>query len=179
MPRPDDRELVQRCRDGDDDAWGQLVERYENLVYSAALRTGLPREDCDDAYQRTWLELHRSLHRLQDAKALPRWLAVTARRQALKIALKQQRSVGEPGEDLLDPGPRADERLQELEARQALHDALPRLGRRCRELLQMLFLEEPRPAYKEIGRRLDLAVGSIGSARSRCLQSLRGILEGE
>ena len=33
---PDDR-LVQRCLKGDEDAWGVLIDRYKNLIYSIPL----------------------------------------------------------------------------------------------------------------------------------------------
>jgi DNA-directed RNA polymerase specialized sigma24 family protein len=49
-------------------------------------------------------------------------------------------------------------------------DALPA---RCRELVRMLFFEEPAREYREIAKSLGIAVGSIGFIRQRCLEKLR------
>jgi DNA-directed RNA polymerase specialized sigma24 family protein len=37
----------------------------------------------------------------------------------------------------------------------------------------MLFYEKPAVAYEEVARRLNLATGSIGFVRMRCLKQLR------
>ena len=34
----DDRELIERCRTGDDAAFGELVDRYKDLVYGLIYR---------------------------------------------------------------------------------------------------------------------------------------------
>ena len=173
----DDVSLIARCLRRDEEAWQTLTDRYQNLVYSTALDTGLDRESCADVYQQVWLELYRSLHRLQDPRALPRWLIVTTRRLSYRLASAQNRMVGEVERDLVDPTPRADESITALEGRQRLADALPRLERRCRELFEMLFLGEKKVAYRTIASRLGIAVGSIGSLRARCLDQLRMLVE--
>jgi DNA-directed RNA polymerase specialized sigma24 family protein len=47
----------------------------------------------------------------------------------------------------------------------------------CKELLTLLFYEEPRPAYSEIAQNLALPEGSIGPTRSRCLGKMMKALE--
>lgn len=173
----DDAALIAACRDRDEDAWRTLTARYENLVYSTALNTGLDRESCGDVHQQVWLELYRSLHRIEEPRALPRWLIVTTRRLCYRQAAKHRRLVDEVEVDLVDPTPRADDTILALERRQRLSEALPRLGRRCRELLDLLFLREPKVPYRQVARRIGVAVGSIGSLRARCLEQLRLLME--
>jgi DNA-directed RNA polymerase specialized sigma24 family protein len=44
-------------------------------------------------------------------------------------------------------------------------------------LVELLFFETPSRAYTEVAAELDLAVGSIGFTRQKCLERLRGQLE--
>ena len=44
---------------------------------------------------------------------------------------------------------------------------------RCRQLIHMLFFEEPARPYQEVAEALGIATGSIGFIRQRCLDRLR------
>ena len=169
--------LLAECQHGSEAAWERLVARYENLVFSTALQTGLDQDSAVDVFQQVWIELHRSLLRIRDPQALPRWLIVTTRRIAYRHAVVAGRWVSDVREDLADPTPAADEAALELERRQELEEGLGELGGRCEELLRMLFYTGRKVSYREIGRRLDLDEDSVGSLRTRCLGRLRKILE--
>jgi RNA polymerase sigma factor (sigma-70 family) len=169
--------LLAACQSGSDAAWERLVARYENLVFSTALQAGLDRDAAVDVFQQVWIELHRSLLRIRDARALPRWLIVTTRRIAYRHAVVTGRWVTDVREDMADPTPTADVAVVELERRQQLEEGLHALGGRCEELLRLLYYTRRKVSYREIGRRLDLAEDSIGSLRTRCLARLRRILE--
>jgi DNA-directed RNA polymerase specialized sigma24 family protein len=54
---------------------------------------------------------------------------------------------------------------------------MDRLSPRCREMIRMLFFEQPPLRYTEAARRLNLAPGSIGFIRGRCLKRLKKFLE--
>lgn len=71
---PSERDLVQGCLNGCEDAWTTLVERYKNLVFSIPLKCGLPREDAADIFQAVFLELVQQLPKLRESKALQKWL---------------------------------------------------------------------------------------------------------
>ncbi len=176
-PSIDDGHLLARCAERDEEAWRLLVERYENLVFSTALSVGLDREAAADVYQQVWFELHRSLRRIRDAQALPRWLMVTTRRIAYRQAVVAGRWVEELRDDLLDPRPSPDSRVEAMEQRFVLETGLQKLGGRCEQLLRLLFLSERKWSYKQIARKVGIAVGTIGSTRARCLLRLRQILE--
>ncbi len=54
--------------------------------------------------------------------------------------------------------------------------AVAELPPRCQELIRLLFYTQPPLPYREVAKRLDLAVGSIGFIRGRCLKKLHKIL---
>jgi DNA-directed RNA polymerase specialized sigma24 family protein len=58
-----------------------------------------------------------------------------------------------------------------------LRDAMDELPDRCRSLLELLFFSDEKRSYVELGGLLGWSKESIGSARLRCLNRLRKILE--
>lgn len=170
-------ELVRRACAGDHAAWNAIVERYATLVWSICRRYGLDRADTDDVAQGVWLRLLESLPGLRVAEALPGWIATTTRRECLRVlGGRSGRAVHDGAVDLEamvdDRAADADQALLAAERREALRVAFADLGERCRRLLGLL-LQDPPPAYTEVGATLGMPVGSIGPVRARCLETLR------
>ena len=153
------------------------MTRYRALVYSTALRTGVDAETAGDVFQQVWLELHRSLDRVRDAQALPRWLVVTTRRVAYKLATKHDAPIEGALDELVDPEALPEDELESLQELQTLREHIAAMGGTCARLLPLLFLDEDEPDYKSIAERAGIAVGSIGPLRARCLDRLRRRLE--
>jgi RNA polymerase sigma factor (sigma-70 family) len=169
-------DLVARAKDGDQQAWDTLVDRYAPLVWSICRRYRLSRADADDVGQDVWLQLVAHLDAIRDPAALPGWLATTTARQSARAARAAQRlSAGpapEPG-DLPDPAPgTAEHNLLQAERHAALRQALADLPPPCQRLLALL-LEDPPPSYATISTHLGIPAGSIGPTRARCLHKLR------
>jgi RNA polymerase sigma factor (sigma-70 family) len=171
-----DSELVRRCLEDDQDAWEALIQRHQGLVYSTALEVGLSPDDAGDVFQDVWIELNRSLRRLRNPGALPRWLIVATRRLSWKVAIRNRRIIPQIPPDLVDPWALPDEAMEFVESRNRIDIALRELGDPCGRLLRLLFLESPRPTHRTIAQRTGLAMGSIGPTRNRCLDKLRRIL---
>ncbi|RYG32546.1 sigma-70 family RNA polymerase sigma factor [bacterium] len=164
----------------DSDAWAAVVDRYQALVYSVARRHGLSTEDAGDAFAGTFRALLNSVDRLESVEALPRWLAVTAARESLRIKRISSRYVQTEDERTLDQIVDDEERdalasATEAERSLALREGVARLADRCRDLLTALYLEDD-PAYGEISERLGIPIGAIGPTRGRCLEKLKKIL---
>lgn len=174
--------LLNRCRQSDSEAWNRLVESTQALVYSIPKRYGLGADDSADVFQTTFQALYKNLDRVQSGQALPKWLAVTASRECLRIKRIQSRTVG--AEDLglsLDEIVASEEDTAESDAVAAesaddVRRAVGSLQERCRALLTALYLTEETP-YAEIAERLGMPIGAIGPTRARCLDKLRKILE--
>ncbi len=177
----DDSDLIRRCLSGDAAAWHILVDRYSALVYSVAVRRGLPPDACDDIYQGTMLLLLKNLAAVRDHRSLAKWLIVTARRECARAVAARQRENMAMG--ALPAPSRADENdpplaeLERLEWNRRVWAALDRLSPRCRELLTALFAGGDRPDYQSIATRIGIPVGSIGPTRARCLGQLLELLE--
>jgi RNA polymerase sigma factor (sigma-70 family) len=176
-----DRDLVRGCLQNKEEDWNLLVDKYKNLIYSIPLRYGFSREEAADIFQAVCLDLIQELPKLRDAKALPKWLMqVTAhkcfhrKRQSDRVILQedQQTTVVEPSVPA-----EGEINLREFEEEQMLREALSGLSPRCRELIHMLFYEEPKRPYLQVAANLGLATGSIGLLRQKCLECLKKRLE--
>ncbi len=172
----DDADLIIACLDGDQDAWTELVQRYSRLVWSIALKSGLPEETAADVVQNVFTIVLRRLESLRETKRFSAWLITTTHRESWRVAKLVREQVSDNEIDPVDPAPSLDEVVVSWEHASIVHQALGRLGERCQQLLTMLFLHDPRPAYDTIATELGISIGSIGPIRGRCLKQLKGHL---
>lgn len=174
--------LLKRCVNRDQEAWSRLVDQFQNLVYSIPRRYGLNEDDASDVFQTTFQALLRHLDRIEDARTLPKWLAVTAARESLRVKRIASRAVSAEDRGLdLDALVERDELAADENAVQAERAEIVRrltneLQERCRDLLTLLYLHDD-PSYQEISEKLGIPIGAIGPTRARCLDKLRKKLE--
>jgi RNA polymerase sigma factor (sigma-70 family) len=168
---PSDVDLLNACREGDEDAWGLLVERYERLVFSVALRNGVTREEAADITQTTFMALLESIGTLREGERVASWLMSVARRLAWRQRRRSDREYLGVEEASWPEDPIADwERVA------VIHEGLQRLPPACRDLLLALYFDSAPQSYALIAERLGRAIGGIGPMRARCLQCLRALL---
>jgi RNA polymerase sigma factor (sigma-70 family) len=175
-PKPSDVELVKRCLDGEEDAWGALIDKYKALIYSVPIKYGLQPQEAADVFQGTCIELLTRLKELREPRALPKWLIQVAHHRCYHLKRQQRRFVSRDSEvELPDPEvpPIADSLLRQTQEEQMLREAMAALAPRCRKLIEMLFFETPSRPYTEVASELQLAVGSIGLTRQKCMEKLR------
>ncbi len=176
---PDDR-LVRECLRGKEAAWSALIDKYKNLIYSIPIKYGFSADDASDIFQAVCVELLSELPKLRNPRALPKWIIQVASHKCFHHKRLSQRvaSSDADGEMPEQSTPADAERiLREAQDEQHLRQALSEMPSRCRQLIQMLFFEEPARPYQEIASELGLALGSIGFIRQRCLDRLRKRLE--
>jgi RNA polymerase sigma factor (sigma-70 family) len=175
-----DATLVKRCLSGQEEAWSQLIDKYKALIYSIPVKYGLPQQEAADVFQGTCMELLTHLRDLREPRALPKWLIQVAHHKCYHWKRQQQRLVSRDAEgELPEPEipPVAEELVRQTEEEQMLREAMASLAPRCRKLIEMLFFESPSRPYHEVAGELNLAVGSIGLTRQKCIESLRKRLD--
>ena len=161
---------------GNRSAWDTLVQRFGPLITSVTRRFGLSPSDADDVRQTVWLRLVEHLADLREPRALPGWIATTARRETLRV-LSGRRRV-EPVDPQTDTRldtvttDAPDANLLRAERHQAVHAGLAELRAPQRHLL-LLTVADTDNSYRQISQRLGIPIGSIGPTRARCLLKLR------
>jgi len=82
-----DDELAKLSRNGDKNAFGELVKRHEGKVYTLGFRFMKNREDAADVMQDTFLQAYRKLGSFEGKSAFSTWLY----RIAVNICLMRKR----------------------------------------------------------------------------------------
>ena len=67
-------EAIRRFLEGDEQAFDQIVRRWETKIYNLAWRLLGNREDAQDVVQETFLSVFKSLRSLRTPENFPAWL---------------------------------------------------------------------------------------------------------
>lgn len=175
-----DAYLVAECLKGKEEAWEALIHKYKRLIYSIPLKYGASSEDAADILQSVCVELFCELSKLRKTESLKSWLMVITSRKCFqwhrqkRIELALEDVEQDYPEAVAVPAPE----FVEAEKEQCLREGITQLSPRCRELVRLLFYEQPPLPYAEVAQRLGLATGSIGFTRARCLHHLHKMLQG-
>jgi RNA polymerase sigma factor (sigma-70 family) len=173
-----EKTLVQRCLDGDEQAWAELLHTHRRPIYSIAARFGAKPHDCADIYQQVCIELFNGLGRVLNEQSLRSWVITVTVRQAFRW--RKSCSQHMPLDEMeIEPGYTFDlsESMWEVQRKKIVRKGMEQLPPRSAEMLRLLFFEQPPLPYHEVARRLGLATGSIGFIRGRALRKLRAILD--
>ena len=164
---PDEKDLVDRCRKGDDAAWREMVDHLGQRVYSVAYHFTLKREDAEELSQEVFLKIFENLHRYDGSYPLLAWVVSLARNLCIDRYRRKKRErsfrfvSNEAVEPLLQSGddPAAD--ALRKERTKLLFWALSEIPEDLAEILVLRDLDGM--AYDEIGRALDLPDGTVKS----------------
>jgi len=170
----DDETLVQRCLEGDREAFGEIVSRYERPLFHVALRTLGNAEDARDATQSAFVKAWLHLRQFDRSRRLFSWLYRIALNEALN-RLRARRQTVDLDECLVDSGQSPEESTEERERRQLLDRAMARLSGQHREVLMLRHWLQL--SYEEIADALGIPSKTVKSrlfaARSRLGDVLR------
>ena len=182
-----DAELVFRCLEGDTEAYGELVARYQGAVYATAYYYAGRYGAAEDIAQDAFLTAYRRLPWLKEAGKFAPWLkSITCRtaanwlrrhhkRLAQETPLPSRRTVSI--EDARE-GPRG--RLEKRERFERVQEAIDSLPERYRLPVILRYLQEL--SYDEIsaftGESRDEIRGILQRA-GRQLRDLLADIEGE
>lgn len=90
IPGVSDEELIERARNGDRSAFGDLVERYQQAVFRTALVALRSADDAQDVSQDAFVLAFQKLDRFRGESSFKTWLLTITWNQALD----RRRSVG-------------------------------------------------------------------------------------
>jgi RNA polymerase sigma-70 factor, ECF subfamily len=90
-----DRALVEQARDGRLEAFNQLVELYQDYLYSMTVRVVRDRDVAEDAVQEAFLSAYRNLERFSGT-SFRAWLTRIAVNAAHDILRKRKRRPADP-----------------------------------------------------------------------------------
>lgn len=173
-----DTALINEVRAGNAQRFGELVERYERLVYAIAWSRLGDSASCEDATQETFLRVYQHVAVLRNASSFRPWLCALARSVAAQMARGRTReqkahtgwklSTCQATEPYIEPerNPAAD----------ILPAALERLRVADRECLTLFYIE--RRSVHDCAQALGISEGAVKVRLHRARKTLRTEVEG-
>ncbi len=180
----DDRALYLRARNGDEDAFADLVRRHQRRVWMVC-RQYLGPDEADAAAQETFLKAWKALARFDGRSAFSTWLT----RIAINTCLDELRRRKRHGVKVEEEDPDRDPLVQQLpdgaadperramqrQAVQRLAQAEAALPERQREIFLLRFYAEL--GLEEIADALGVHVGTVKTQLHRAVHRVRRELE--
>jgi RNA polymerase sigma-70 factor (ECF subfamily) len=173
---PEDSELVERARRGDEGAYEELVRAHQGIAFRTAYVIAGNASDAEDAAQEAFVKAYRALGRFRQGSPFRPWLlrivaneARNRRRSAGRRAALSLRAAADESSGDAAPSPEGvlladEERGRLLAAVNELREE-ERLVIACRFFLEL--------SEEETAAALDVRLGTVKSRTSRALEHLR------
>ena len=176
----DVRELVGRCRGGDQAAMVELVDRYRGQVFGLCYRMLRHRQDAEDVTQESFVRALRGLHTWDSQRDFLPWLlAIAGNRCRTHLASRMRRP---PTTSLVDH--LSDDAVEITAARNLAEEielALSNLRNEYRQAF--LLFHQHELSYAQISATLDCPLGTVKTWVHRARRELvaqlrhRGVLQ--
>jgi RNA polymerase sigma factor (sigma-70 family) len=170
-----DTDLVLASRQGDREAFGKIVLRYQGMISGLIYSSCGDLSASEDVAQETFLSAWKSLSGLREPQKLPAWLCQIARHRMLD----QSRSVNRADARLaraITPqdaaaSPRPDEEAMTAEEREVLWRSLSEIAEPYRQTLILYYRQNQSAA--EVAAALEISEETVRQRLSRGRQMLR------
>lgn len=179
-----DELLLRRAQRGDPEAFGQLMEPMEQLVWRVCWHYTGDREASSDCAQDAMIRIWRGLESYRGDCAFESWVYRIAANCCMDWLRKKKRDrsvsmepMREQGFDPADTSPGTEDQVVAKDERRHLREAIALLPEDQREALVLTQLE--RVSYEEAARMLDTTEGTVKSRVNRAKARLREILSAE
>lgn len=176
QPPEDEKKLLAEAKNGNTDAFGKLVQRYQRRVYTVIYRFVRNHTEADDLAQEAFIRAFKAIGRFDLRYPFSPWIY----RIAINLTLNHLKKRRLPMVDAdLERKPSADNPvsvLEQVETRRKVHAAIARLPLKLRQVLVLRVYEDW--PYSQIAQVLDIPIGTVMSRLARARQAVKEELKG-
>lgn len=167
----DEAELLRSAQNGDDQAFGRLVEPYLDPSYRMASRILSGRPEAEDAVQEALYRAWRALPAFRQEAKFSTWLYRIVWRVCVDMLRKRESLPLDP--DVIDRSADQDpaRQLEAVESRSEVEEALRALSVPYRTALTLYYIEDL--PVREIAEILGISVGTVKTHLHRARQALK------
>ena len=183
-----DRKILTDVLAGRTQAFGELMERYQDRLFAVAMRVVHQPEDAADVVQETFINAYQSLASFKGDSELYTWLYRIAfntaisykRRKRPTLSLESHRNGDEIRDTIAEPADtsrdiRPGSALERTEDEQTLAEAMKKLSPEHRAILTYKDIDGLK--YEDIAEILQVPIGTVRSRLSRARLELRHLLD--
>ena len=182
MLPPDDLDLINRFKEGDTSAFGEIVLKYQDKVYNLCRHMLRNAEDAEDAAQDVFLKAYQALPKFQPDASLYTWLYRIATNTCIDYKRKPifESLFGDNGEgerlvhDRASETPSPEKLYQLKQIDEALKESLEKLSPKLRAIIVLKEIEEL--SYEEIADALEISMGTVKSRIARAREELQKLM---
>lgn len=176
------REWAQAAANGDQYAFGQLVEEYQSAVFNLAYRMLGDPQEAEDAAQEAFLRAYANLARYDTQRSFKTWVLSIAsnhcidrlrKRRLTWLSIEEEGMMPHPALVSSEPGPE-DAYLDE-ERSESIQELLSQIPPDYRAVVVLRYWYDM--SYAEIADSLDTTESAIKSRLFRARQALGNLLE--
>ena len=185
----EDDALVAALRDGAEEAYEILIERFQQPVYNLVYRLMDDPSESPDVVQEVFLKVFRNIGSFKGNSSLKTWIYRIAfneaynhrrwftRHKRQEIGLETQEDESLSYQDVLaDPGRSAFDIVSDIEIHSLIEEALGELNPAFRAAVVLRDIEDL--SYEEISEVLEVSLGTVKSRILRGREALKRVLAG-
>lgn len=165
----EDDKFVRRAIEGDQDAFKELMNKYQKPLYFHVLKMVRNHEQVEDLVQEAFMKAFNNLNSYNTNYAFSTWLYRITTNHTIDYLRKKKlntTSINEPVktrdgemEIQISDGAETDRNIIRKERKQIIHNAINDLPKKYRRVIEMRHLQEL--SYQEIADQLDLPLGTV------------------
>jgi RNA polymerase sigma-70 factor (ECF subfamily) len=161
MSAPSDRDLIQRARRGETEAFGELVTRYQTSVFNVCYRILHARAEAEDMAQESFIRAHERLSTFDEERPFGPWIRRVAANVCLNH-LESQHVTTELNEERdADQSQQPETQAEARERSEQIRYALASLPPHYRIVIELRHYQEM--SYDEIAAELNIPVSDVKS----------------
>lgn len=180
---PEDARLLRGLRAGIEEAYEELISRYQQPVYGMVFRLLGNQSDACDVVQEVFLKVFRSVGSFREKSSLRTWIYRIAVNEAYnhrrwfgrhckrEVAIASQEHEQSTYDTTVAPEPSPFDRAASKETRQLIEVALERVNPVFRAAVALRDIEDL--SYEEIADILQVSLGTVKSRILRGREALR------
>ena len=156
-----DRDLIQRARRGDAEAFGDLVTRHQASVFNVCYRILHERTEAEDMAQETFIRAHERLGTFDEDRPFGPWVRRVAANVCLNHIESQRVTMELDEERDADESLRPEAQAEVRERSEQIRSALASLPARFRVVIELRHYQEL--SYDEIAVELNIPLSDVKS----------------
>ena len=177
----DEKELIRQLKNGNEEAFNEMVQRYSKKLYYLCLKMLQNEKDAEDTVQTIFLKAYMNLSRFEEKSSISTWLYRIGMNVCTDVLRKRKKenttslyAVDSDDEEyaleIPDEKENVEQTVLERERKEALYQAINSLKPKQKELIILRDIEGL--SYEEIAEVLKMNTGTVKSGINRARKAL-------